>query len=415
MLDYDANGNMTSRQNTTGTQTLTFDVENRLTQVQGTGGGYSGATTFVYDGDGKRIKKTVDTVTTVYPNRYYEKKITAPAEETSYYYLGDRLIALKKGAALEYVHQDHLSSSSVSTDSSGAQVSSLKFFSFGAARSSTGTLGTDKKYTGQRLDGTGLYFYNARYYDAELGRFVSPDAIVPDAYNPQAFNRYSYVYNNSLKYVDSDGQRAVGAILRFLARYALPFIIAASTGADIGLFLRNPSLITGGTVILDLLDPNPVPWGVVKNGLRAVGKNVEVKWATRQASLTAEELAASINAAKQGTHLGEKKGLTVIGRYRSDGGYILEAQHKRANYFDLGDAGKGLSQGEKDAANMIFLDQRIAAGDEFVLSGVDSIEAARGLRADGTGLGSEIDYLFEHGYEFLQRDDGVYLTIPTVA
>ena len=59
--------------------------------------------------------------------------------------------------------------------------------------------------SGQRLDATGLYFYNARYYDPVLGRFIPADPLVPGAPNPQAFNRYSYVLNNPLKYVDPTG------------------------------------------------------------------------------------------------------------------------------------------------------------------------------------------------------------------
>lgn len=68
-----------------------------------------------------------------------------------------------------------------------------------------GTSPTDKKFTGQRLDGTGLYYYNARYYDPVIGRFISGDSIVPDPTNPQAFNRYSYCVNNPLKYTDPSG------------------------------------------------------------------------------------------------------------------------------------------------------------------------------------------------------------------
>ena len=45
-------------------------------------------------------------------------------------------------------------------------------------RNSTGTIATDKKFTGQRLDGTGLYYYNARYYDTSIGRFISADTFV---------------------------------------------------------------------------------------------------------------------------------------------------------------------------------------------------------------------------------------------
>ena len=78
---------------------------------------------------------------------------------------------------------------------------------YGDCRNSQGTLGTDKLFTGQRLDDTGLYYYNARYYDAEIGRFISPDSLIPDPMNPQAFNRYSYVINNPLKYTDPTGHQ----------------------------------------------------------------------------------------------------------------------------------------------------------------------------------------------------------------
>ncbi len=51
--------------------------------------------------------------------------------------------------------------------------------------------------------------YNARWYDGKLGRFVSADTIVPGPGNPQSFNRYAYVLNNPLKYVDPSGHREV--------------------------------------------------------------------------------------------------------------------------------------------------------------------------------------------------------------
>jgi hypothetical protein len=51
----------------------------------------------------------------------------------------------------------------------------------------------------------------ARWYDAQLGRWISADTIVPDPANPQSLNRYSYVYNNPLKYVDPSGHVTVDA------------------------------------------------------------------------------------------------------------------------------------------------------------------------------------------------------------
>ncbi|MFH0769583.1 MAG: RHS repeat-associated core domain-containing protein [Chloroflexota bacterium] len=81
----------------------------------------------------------------------------------------------------------------------------IKYYPYGERRNSQGTLGTDKLFTGQRLDDTGLYYYGARYYDPTIGRFISPDTIVPQSANPQALNRYSYVLNNPLRYTDPTG------------------------------------------------------------------------------------------------------------------------------------------------------------------------------------------------------------------
>lgn len=69
---------------------------------------------------------------------------------------------------------------------------------------------TTKRFTGQYHENgltqsEGLSYYNARWYDAKLGRFLSADSIVPGSANPQAFNRYSYVLNNPLKYIDPTG------------------------------------------------------------------------------------------------------------------------------------------------------------------------------------------------------------------
>ncbi len=70
---------------------------------------------------------------------------------------------------------------------------------------SGGTLPTDRRYTGQQRDDTGLYYYNARYYDPQIGTFLSPDTLVPDPGNVQAYNRYLYALGNPVKLADSTG------------------------------------------------------------------------------------------------------------------------------------------------------------------------------------------------------------------
>jgi hypothetical protein len=48
-------------------------------------------------------------------------------------------------------------------------------------------------------------FYNARWYDSAAGRFASPDSIIQDPNNTSFYDRYSYVINNPLRYVDPSG------------------------------------------------------------------------------------------------------------------------------------------------------------------------------------------------------------------
>jgi RHS repeat-associated protein len=113
---------------------------------------------------------------------------------------------MSENATLRYVHQDHLSGTSLMTDINGDPVCTImKYFPFGYCRNSTGDLGTDKLFTGQRLDATGLYYYGARYYDPTIGRFISPDTFMLSPTNPQGLNRYTYAFNNPLKFNDPSG------------------------------------------------------------------------------------------------------------------------------------------------------------------------------------------------------------------
>ena len=88
-------------------------------------------------------------------------------------------------------------------DSVGNKVGELRYHPYGVTRYSWGSTPTGYRFTGQREDATiGLYFYNARYYDPALGRFISADTVVPEPGEPQSLNRYSYVVGNPLRYND---------------------------------------------------------------------------------------------------------------------------------------------------------------------------------------------------------------------
>ena len=92
------------------------------------------------------------------------------------------------------------------TGDTGAAVEASEYQPYGMFRSQAGTVVSDYKFTDQELDAeSGLYNYDARLYDPMIGRFISADSIVPNPFNPQSLNRYSYVRNNPLIYIDPTG------------------------------------------------------------------------------------------------------------------------------------------------------------------------------------------------------------------
>jgi RHS repeat-associated protein len=194
---------------------LSYDAENRLTGVSG-----AASASFLYDGDGRRVKATFGGSTTAYPSTWLRAGVGDYFEWTGssstmvkYYYApstgsgqaGQR-VAMRQGSTLYYLLGDHLGSTAITANSSGSKSGELRYKAWGENRYTYGSTPTARRFTGQTEDATiGLYFYNARYYDAALGRFVQADTIVPSPADPQSFNRYSYVLNNPLKYVDPSG------------------------------------------------------------------------------------------------------------------------------------------------------------------------------------------------------------------
>jgi len=162
--------------------------------------------TFIYDGDGKRVKSVMNTsqssTTTYFVGGHYE---VANGVVTKYYYAGSQRIAMRTNATLNFILGDHLGSTSLVTDSSGAVISQQYYKAWGETRYSSGTEQTKYQYTGQYsyTADFGLHFYNARWYDSSLSRFAQADSIVPDGI--QGYDRYAYSYNNPLRYTDPSG------------------------------------------------------------------------------------------------------------------------------------------------------------------------------------------------------------------
>jgi RHS repeat-associated protein len=187
-------------------QTFVYDAENR--QTSATSG--SSTTQYVYDGDGRRVKR-----------------IDPGGTKTIFVYdaagnLAGEYSTASNSAAVQFLTTDHLGSTRVITDASGLVKERLDYRPFGddilvtqgSPRSGATGYGIDvgvkQKFTSKERDSeTGLDFFGARYFASAQGRFTSPDPVIitPERLrDPQQLNRYAYVRNNPLRLVDPTGE-----------------------------------------------------------------------------------------------------------------------------------------------------------------------------------------------------------------
>jgi len=183
--------------------------------------------------EGTRLRAEYTFYVGGYETTYYDAFSTLKQSEKTQ--VGASILSIRKTPysgliteSLEVLHRDHLGSVDAVTVGT-ATVANLAFEPFGARRSSnllsnitttemTNLLAkTDvlnsQGYTGhESLDRTGLIHMNGRVYDPQLGRFLSPDPIVQSPSNSQSWNRYSYVFNNPLKYTDPTGFQCIQTV-----------------------------------------------------------------------------------------------------------------------------------------------------------------------------------------------------------
>jgi len=88
-------------------------------------------------------------------------------------------------------------------------VTSHEYLPFGEDWITEGNTKNAPKYNSQELDKeSGYYFYNARHYDPEIARFVTPDTVIDGELSTQGWNRYAYCHNNPIVYKDPTGHEA---------------------------------------------------------------------------------------------------------------------------------------------------------------------------------------------------------------
>jgi RHS repeat-associated protein len=124
-------------------------------------------------------------------------------------YANGRLIARMADGDIFYYHQDHLGNTRRVTRFDGYSIFTSDYYPFGMPLNEMNSLfyPTKHKFTGERWeDKLDLYYLFRRYYDPELGRFISQDPVLGALKQPQTLNRYAYVINNPLRFTDPTGE-----------------------------------------------------------------------------------------------------------------------------------------------------------------------------------------------------------------
>ena len=225
---HDAAGNLIND----GVHTYTYDIENRLSTTA--------SWNYYYDGDGNRVKKCSSCSTSNGGTLYWTGGGSDNLIETDlvgtlkaeYIFFNGRRVAKRDGTANPpyYYFADHLGSTSVLTDSTGAPKDESDYFPYGGEIVQFNGVPQNYKFTGKERDSeSNLDMFGARYYASSMGRFMIPDwaakpTSVPYAHfgNPQSLNLYSYVQNNPTTVGDPDGHGDAGTFCNTQCRYGTP-------------------------------------------------------------------------------------------------------------------------------------------------------------------------------------------------
>ena len=237
--EYDANGNMTAhKRNGQTIKSVQYTSFNKPFQLSNTITGKS--VSFVYAPSQSRVLKVSAEERTKYiglgatGGTLYEHQTDSSTNQTLHrhfiYAYDEQPVAqyvqtenTQTGATIsqttQYFHRDHLGSVDAITDAAGSIVTRKSFDAWGQRRNLTwdpGPYWTSTSsliyadghlcFTGhEQIDEVGLIHMNGRVYDPTIGRFLSADPNIQAPKNTQSFNRYTYVFNNPLRYTDPSG------------------------------------------------------------------------------------------------------------------------------------------------------------------------------------------------------------------
>ena len=232
---YDDEGNLIQKthKTTKATTKYAWDIENRLIQVtkhESEDALPSETITYAYDALGRRIEKNINgnIKRYVYDNKDILMEFNGENFFQKFYLHGlgidDPLAMIEDNTdtredtedlKVHYYHKDGLGSVTSLTDESGNEKEKYVYSAFGKAtifdeddkKREVSALGNPYFFTGRESDvETGLQYHRARYYDLDLGRWISEDPIEFDSGDE---NLYRYTYNNPLFWIDPDGEGSI--------------------------------------------------------------------------------------------------------------------------------------------------------------------------------------------------------------
>ncbi len=217
---YDLTGNQTTRSGTVVTYTP-FDMPKTFTPAPGQGGA---PVKLDYDAKQARVRKAAGNDVTVYFGGLYERTTNTVTNAVEHRYFvhssGGVVATVTRSPApaaqdkTRYLHVDNLGSVDTITEQTGSSYSEKRSYdAFGARRNAHWGAApvafsslTKRGFTGHEGDEElGLVNMKGRIYDPHVGRFLTPDRLVSHPGFGQSWNRYSYVLNNPLAYVDPSG------------------------------------------------------------------------------------------------------------------------------------------------------------------------------------------------------------------
>ena len=231
-FSYDKNGNLTSRgtsaawNDTNGTYDYSssdgelwqyeYDLSNRMTRVMFSENGKNGLknkASYTYDYRGLLVRKVTEEYVEYREYTLDGKLLFSEKgdEITDYIYKSNTIFAeiRKEGSseAVYYHHTDNLGTTEAITDNNGNVVWEAEYEAFGSVLNQNGTKVFTASFTGKMYDAeAGMYYFNARWYDSEIGRFITEDPA------RDGIDWYAYCNNNPLRYTDPDGLEILSVV-----------------------------------------------------------------------------------------------------------------------------------------------------------------------------------------------------------